>query len=90
MNSKTTLSSLLPLSLIFILISSFSGFGQNKQPILVSSYKEYTELPREIAYAHLNKTTYLKGEILLYCVYFRKRKPPTLEDYHQCLLQTFG
>ncbi len=69
MNSKTTLSSFLPLSLVFILISSFSGFGQNKQPNLVSSYKEYTELPREIAYAHLNKTTYLKGEILGYTAY---------------------
>src|SRR5690554_3724014 len=69
MYSKPTLSSLFSLVLIFILISSFSGFGQSKKSDLVSSYKAYTELPREIGYAHLNKTTYLKGEIMGYTAY---------------------
>ena len=69
MNSTATPSTLFTLSVIFILISSFSGFGQNKQPDLVSSYKTYTELPREVGYAQLNKTQYLKGEILGYTAY---------------------
>ncbi len=69
MNSKTTLSSITPFGIILILISSFSAFGQVKQPDLVSSYRLYTELPREIGFAHLNKSTYLKGEILGYTAY---------------------
>ncbi len=69
MYCKPILPSSFPLSLILVLISGFSGFGQIKQPDLVSSYKAYTELPREIGYAHLNKTTYLKGEIIGYTAY---------------------
>lgn len=52
-------------------MANFSVFSQNKKELknLTSSYKEYTELPREISYAHLNKTTYLKGEIMGFAVY---------------------
>lgn len=84
MNSKYTLPSLFQLSLI--LIFAFSGFAQNKnKPDLVSSYKEYTELPREISYAHLNKTTLVKGEILGFTVYvFDKlsKKPSTATNVY--------
>lgn len=71
MKSKTTLFSLFQLSLLFVLISVFQGYGQNNTELdaLVSSYKEYTEMPREIGYAHLNKTELIKGEILGYTAY---------------------
>ncbi|WP_310991267.1 hypothetical protein [Aequorivita marina] len=87
MKPKYTPPALFKLSLFLILIFTFSGFAQNKkQPDLVTSYKEYTELPREISYAHLNKTTYLKGEILGYTTYVfdklsKKPSPRTTNVY---------
>lgn len=36
---------------------------------LFSTFKEYTKLPREICYTHLNKTTLIKGEDLGFTVY---------------------
>ncbi len=90
MNSKYTFSTLFQFSLVVMLISSYSGFGQNiKTSDLVTSYKEYTELPREISYAHLNKTTYLKGEILGFTVYiFGKlnKKPSTTATNVYCTI----
>lgn len=70
MLSKKKFFSLFQLSLFFILLTTSLSFVQNnKQPELVSSYKEYTALPREISYAHLNKTIYLKGEIMGFAAY---------------------
>lgn len=90
MKSKNTLPTLFHLSLFLILIFTFSGFAQNKnQPDLVSSYKEYTELPREISYAHLNKSTYLKGEIMGFTTYvFDKanKKPSTTTTNIYCTI----
>lgn len=70
MKLKYTLFPSFQVSLFMVLTITFSGFAQNKkQADLVSAYKEYTELPREVGYAHLNKTTYLKGEIMGFTVY---------------------
>ncbi|MGO3181239.1 MAG: hypothetical protein ACTIJ9_00255 [Aequorivita sp.] len=87
MNSKITDLSIFLQCLTLVLVFSFSGFGQNKENSdLVSSYKEYTELPREISYAHLNKTTYLKGEIMGFTVYvfdkLNKKPSPTTRNIY--------
>jgi hypothetical protein len=91
MSSKNKLPLLFKLSLIFFLITSFSAFGQNKtkQDDLISSYKEYTQLPRETAYVHLNKTTCLKGEILGYAAYIfdkNSKKPSTTATNVYCTI----
>lgn len=71
MNSTITAGSLFRLSIVLFLTATFSVFSQNTKDLkkLTSFYKEYTELPREISYAHLNKTTYLNGEIMGFAVY---------------------
>lgn len=88
MNSKYTFLPIFQFGLI--LIFTFSGFAQNKkQPDLASSYKGYTELPREVSYAHLNKTTYLKGEIMGFTAYvFDKsnKKPSTTTTNIYCTI----
>lgn len=91
MNSKSTSTSFLSAIFFFIIMASFSGFGQNNKELdnLISSYKEYIELPREISYAHLNKTIYLKGEIMAYTVYaFDKstKKPSTKTTNVYCTI----
>lgn len=85
MNSKTTSPYIFQLFLIFM-IFPLSGFSQDKQTNLVSSYKEYTKLPRETAYAHLNKTQLLPGEILGFTAYVfnkatKKLSPITTNIY---------
>jgi hypothetical protein len=41
-----------------------SGQNQNAEVDLISSYLEYTEMDRELVYAHLNKSVYIKGETI--------------------------
>lgn len=53
---------------IFCLFSLNSGIAQNTID-LSSSYDNYINLPREVAYAHLNKSLYVKGETLGFSVY---------------------
>ena len=36
---------------------------------LFSSFTSYSELPREVAYVHLNKSVYIKGEALGFKAY---------------------
>lgn len=48
---------------------SLALMSQNTNKDILTSYQQYTELPREITYAHLNKSTYIKGEVLGFCAY---------------------
>ncbi|MFP4844725.1 hypothetical protein [Winogradskyella sp. PE311] len=52
---------------LFLLCSTF-GFAQDAEDI-IDNYSDYTEAPREIAYAHLNKSTYIEGEMLGFTTY---------------------
>ena len=36
---------------------------------IIDAYEEYTEETREIVYAHLNKSTYVKGEMMGFTAY---------------------
>jgi len=56
--------------LISILVSLLTlvAFSQEnyKEAQLVDMYESYTELPRELAFVHLNKSVYIKGELLAF------------------------
>ncbi|WP_411766009.1 hypothetical protein [Winogradskyella sp. A3E31] len=55
-------------TLLFIFSNLISGQTDSTHGIL-STYKNYTKLPREQIYVHLNKTTYIKGEALAFAAY---------------------
>ncbi|MBT8183981.1 MAG: hypothetical protein KJN76_04005, partial [Eudoraea sp.] len=40
-----------------------------KEARLLDMYENYTELPREVAFLHLNKSVYVKGELLAFQAY---------------------
>jgi hypothetical protein len=54
--------------LLYCVFSFFNAESQN-QDKLSSAYSNYVKLPREIAYAHLNKSLYLKNETIGFSVY---------------------
>ena len=64
--NKTTFFLTRFLSFIFLTIA-VSSLGQTTK--IIESYEEYSEAPREIAYAHLNKSTYIEGEIMGFTAY---------------------
>nr|WP_321237129.1 hypothetical protein [uncultured Psychroserpens sp.] len=51
---------------IFILLcfQLITAQNQNADADLISSYEDYTEMDRELVYAHLNKSIYIKGETI--------------------------
>jgi len=55
-------------TLFVCLIFTAFSFGQSAEDI-TDSYSDYTQFPREIAYAHLNKSTYVEGEMLGFTAY---------------------
>ncbi|WP_323788557.1 hypothetical protein [Psychroserpens sp.] len=59
MRTKTVLINTL---LAFLVLQVATAQNQNSDVDLISVYKDYTEMEREIAYAHLNKSIYIKGE----------------------------
>ena len=54
--------------LILCVCSFFNVESQNKDKVS-DAYTNYTKLPREVAYAHLNKSLYLKDETIGFNVY---------------------
>ncbi len=56
----------LPSIFSFLFFLSFIATGLSQSPLqdqdLLAVYEEYTALPREVAYVHLNKSTFIKGE----------------------------
>ena len=59
---------LIALSFMFSFLSIFSQKIELSESIF-NSFKDYVELPREITYAHLNKSIYLKGETMAFSIY---------------------
>lgn len=70
MNKNSTLQIRIYQSFFSVLCLFFFNIsiGQNKTDI-ESSFYDYANLPREIAFAHLNKSLYLKGETIGFSVY---------------------
>ncbi|WP_431166658.1 hypothetical protein [Tenacibaculum halocynthiae] len=69
--SKKTSNLVLKLLLFFncVLITSFSSAQQKKPSSIIKNFQEYTSNYRETAYCHLNKSTYIKGEVLGFSSY---------------------
>jgi hypothetical protein len=79
---------------VFLLVFSCSFlFGNAQTPNedkLFESYKNYSKLPRETAYGHLNKSTLIKGESLGFSVYLldkHTKKSSVLTKNVYCTLQ---
>ncbi|WP_282043779.1 hypothetical protein, partial [Winogradskyella flava] len=60
---------------LFILFLAFSAisFAQNNDKI-IEAFEEYAKMPREVAYLHLNKSTYIKGEHIGLTAYVLDKK----------------
>jgi hypothetical protein len=56
-------------TLLLLCVFSFFNAESQNQDQLSTSYSNYVKLPREIAYAHLNKSLYLKDETIGFNVY---------------------
>jgi len=54
---------------IFLVFLTPQIFSQNKVDQLINKYADYVDAPREIAYAHLNKSVYVEGEMLGFQAY---------------------
>ena len=58
-----------PFFLIFLFIITF-GFSQSiSDQQLIDDFEKYAEAPRELVYVHLNKSTYIEGEMLGFTAY---------------------
>jgi len=76
---------------VWLVFWSILGFSQNENnaDTLISAFQEFGKLPREVAYVHLNKTTYIKGETLAFTAYvFDKgtKKPSNLTTNLYCTI----
>ncbi|MCE2613875.1 hypothetical protein LVD13_12910 [Flavobacteriaceae bacterium D16] len=72
-----------------LLHASLSAQGNPHYPDIYERFSSYSELPREVAYVHLNKSTYIKGEQLCYkaYVYDKDKKQPSQETKNlYCIL----
>ena len=78
-------------SILFITICFVQSYSQNNelQDSIIDSYKVYANNLREIAYAHLNKSVFVKGETLAFSAYvFVKgnKKPSQLTSNLYCTI----
>lgn len=55
--------------LLFLILLIFTQPSFSQDGDLISSYENYSDLAREVAYIHLNKTTYIKGESIGFNAY---------------------
>jgi hypothetical protein len=53
--------------------------GAQEQSVILDAYEEYSQTPREVAYLHLNKSTYIKGEDIGFTAYIldKQKKVPS-------------
>lgn len=72
MNFNFLITNTIKLIIQFIFLFSFTISNGQEGFIdkdISSSYEGYTELPRELAYSHLNKSIYIKGEDIGFSTY---------------------
>lgn len=69
-------------SLFFIALTHLHCFAQEStmETNVLRPFNDYTKIPREVAYVHLNKTVYLKGETLAFTAYILDKNTKTLSS----------
>lgn len=79
------------LFLSFFITFSVKSQENDDDDVLFESYQNYTQLPRETSYAHLNKSTLVSGESLGFTVYlfdkYTKRSSVVTRNVY-CTLET--
>jgi hypothetical protein len=78
-------------SFIFILLLSglFSVYAQQNSEDIIDHYSDYTKAPREVTYVHLNKSTYIEGEMLGFTAYvfdMQTKKPSQIAQNLYCTI----
>ncbi|WP_460220567.1 hypothetical protein [Psychroserpens sp. MEBiC05023] len=70
------------------IVSSLTAFSQNNKDV-IASYDTYSKLPREVAYVHLNKSIYIKGECIGFSAYVldkNTKKPSSITKNLYCTI----
>ncbi|MBT8322937.1 MAG: hypothetical protein KJO94_05600, partial [Eudoraea sp.] len=70
------------IAFVFVLLLQTAVFGQNQNyEKIAEAFEVYSELPREIVFVHLNKSTYIKGEQIGFKAYVfdKDNKKPSIE-----------
>jgi hypothetical protein len=73
------------LSIIFLVFNSLL-YAQRIESTIIDNYEDYAAAPREVIYTHLNKSTYIEGEMLGFTAYIfdkftKKRSEMTTNLY---------
>jgi hypothetical protein len=75
--------------LLFLsIINPFEAFSQENIDV-IASYNSYSKLPREVAYVHLNKSIYIKGECIGFSAYVldkNTKKPSSITTNLYCTI----
>ncbi|NRD24515.1 hypothetical protein HNV10_14750 [Winogradskyella litoriviva] len=68
------------LFIALLLLSNLYSLNAQENYEITESYEDYTDAVREVAYLHLNKSTYIKGEDIGFTAYVldKKTKKPSL------------
>lgn len=83
-----TISKTIVLILSIFCINTLNA-QNNTEDSLFTPFKDYTKIPREVAYAHLNKSTYIVGETIGFTSYIfdkNSKKPSTVTSNLYCTL----
>ena len=63
----------------FLFLTCLASFSQKANTNdLIESFEAYSELPRELVYAHLNKSVYIKGETMGFTAYVSNKSSKRL------------
>lgn len=74
---------------LFVLCVSLFNLSTSAQTSITESYNKYTEPFEEVAYTHLNKSTYIKGETIGFTSYVlnkKSKKPSEITTNLYCVI----
>ncbi|WP_405574937.1 hypothetical protein [Winogradskyella sp. Asnod2-B02-A] len=72
--------STLRFDLFFLFFIALSTVGQAQNDSLYSKFNTYSKAPRELAYVHLNKAVYVKGEVIGFNAYILDKNSKQLSS----------
>lgn len=78
------------LLIVFVLCFIGISYGQDNSDFIIKKFEDYSAFPREYTYVHLNKSIYIKGEMMGFSAYvFDKfdRTPSTATTNLYCVVK---